>query len=419
MTQRTSITATNGNGLLARIESDSESQTSLTDAVFRLIWREGAISRAEIARRLKLSRSTVTEIVRKLLDSPLVAEGGRGVSSGGRRPIVLEFKYDAFIIAGIDIGATHVSVLLTNLKGDQLAFLEERHGVRPDPEGTIDLAIRLVEECLAESGSQASALLAMGVGIASPVDPNDPVSLPQMVMPAWQGRNAFSKLGQSFGVPIYIDNDANLGALAEQWWGVGCTYDNFVFIKAGYGIGAGFMLDGHIYRGYNGFSGEIGHIPLDPAGPLCKCGLRGCLVTLIGGRALEKAARERLPRYPDSLLNASNITYRNILQAAHNGDTLSRSIVQESARHLGQALAAFINVLNPALIILGGGWSLGGEDLISQLSEEVERCAFIEKASPASIELSTLGPQVVARGAATLALKKMLLSPDLYQIKPT
>lgn len=416
MTQRAAISFTKD--LLERVPSDSEGQPSLRDAVFRLIWQEGAISRAEIARRLKLSRSTVTEIVRKLLDSPLVAEGGRGVSSGGRRPIVLEFQYDARIIAGVDIGATHVSALLTNLRGDSLAFLEERHMVRPDPEGTIDLAIRLVEECLAESGLQAAALLAMGVGIASPVDPNDPVSLPQMVMPAWQGRNAFSKLGQSFGVPLYLDNDANLGALAEQWWGVGCTYDNFVFIKAGYGIGAGFMLDGHIYRGYNGFAGEVGHIPLDPAGPLCKCGLRGCLVTLIGGRALEEAARKQLPRHPDSLLDPSSITYRTILQAARNGDPLSQSLVQEAARHLGQALAAFINVLNPALIILGGGWSLGGEDLISQLSEEVERCAFIEKASPVSIELSALGPQVVARGAATLALKNMLLSSDLYQLEP-
>lgn len=407
------------NALPPQIGSDADNQASLADAVFRLIWAEGAISRAQIARRLKLSRSTVTEIVRELLNSPFVAEGGRGKSSGGRRPIVLEFMYDTRIIAGIDIGATHVSVLLTNLRGDQLAFREEKHGVRADPDGTIALAIRLTKECVAEASVQESALLALGVAIASPVDPMDPMSLPKNVMPAWQGTNALERLGEQFDVPIYIDNDANLGALAEQWWGIGCHHNNIMFIKAGYGMGAGYILDGQVYRGYSGFAGEIGHMPLDPSGPTCVCGLRGCLGTLIGGRALENAAKEQLPNHPDSLLDPTRITYRRILQAARDGDPLSQSIVRDAARHLGQALAVFINLMNPELIIIGGGWSLGGETLITLLQEEVARCSFIQKASPVSIQLSTLGPRTVARGAATLAIKKTLLAPDMYQLKPT
>jgi len=400
-----------------RLPNGLENQSSLSDTVLRLIWSEGNISRAEIARVLNLSRSTVTEIVRDILASRFVSEGGRGESSGGRRPIVLEFEYNAGIMMGVDIGATHVSVLLVNLKGERLAFREERFGVRADPTGTIRLAIHLAEECLKESARSEVELLAMGVAMPSPIDPLTPEQLPETVMPHWKGSDVLSLFRSRFEIPVYIDNDTNLGALAEFWWGAGSLYSNVVFIKAGYGIGAGFILDGRVYRGDSGFAGEIGHIPLDADGPDCVCGLKGCLVTLVGGLALEERARALHPCHPDSLLDPAKISYRAILQASRDGDPMCKAIVQQAAIRLGQALSGVINLLNPGLIVIGGGWSVAGEELISMISEEVGHCVLIQKASPPRIQLSELGPRVIALGAATLALEKSLLTPDFYQIE--
>jgi predicted NBD/HSP70 family sugar kinase len=270
----------------------------LANSVLKLIWEKRKTSRAEIARLTGLSRSTVSEIIDCLLKTGLIAEIGAGKSSGGRRPIVLEFQDESRWILGVDLGATHVSVALTDLRGHVLSWQEKKHPVRTDPEGSRKLVTALCDKCLTEWGNGTRRLARIGVAVPSPVDPLNPVMLSEVVIPAWEGKSGLEQLQQKYGVPVHVDNDANLGALAEHYWGAGRGINDFVYIKIAHGIGAGYILNGDIYRGAGGVAGEMGHLPIDSNGSPCVCGLRGCLATFVGKPALVKRTSELLASTP-------------------------------------------------------------------------------------------------------------------------
>ncbi len=389
-------------------------QVSLTDAVLHLIWEHRRISRADIARRTGLSRSTVSEIVEELLPTGLVAEVGAGPSRGGRRPIVLEFQDDAQVILGVDMGASHVSVALTDLRGRVLAWQHADHPVRSDPEGTVELILRACRGSLAEWGGRRKRLMGIGLAVPSPVDPRSPDRLSTLVLPAWRGRGLLEVLRAEFGVAVLVDNDANLGALGERWWGAGRGLDDFTFVKVATGIGAGHFVGGRICRGATGVAGEIGHLTIDAHGPLCMCGNRGCLATYVGTQALLARARELLPGHPASRLARSEITTAAIEDAALADDPFALQLVREAAEYLGIAVAGLINLMNPAAVIFGGSLSRLGERLLAPLRETVLRRTFVGSVAAATIRTGELGSRDVAIGAATLVLDAALTDPTLF-----
>ncbi len=327
---------------------------SLSDFILRVVWREHQISRADIARKLDLSRSTVTEIIKELLNTDFISEIGNGVSSGGRRPVVLEFQDDAKFILGIDIGATHISVALTNLRGKLLIWKEIKHPVREDPRGTWKLVIDLCNKCSKESKFDLKDLMCIGVAFPSPVDPARPESLSESILPNWAGFSGIEQLRGYFKVPVFVDNDANLGALAEHWWGAGRGIDDLVYIKIGNGIGAGYILGGELYRGAKGTAGEMSHMSINFNGNQCGCGLKGCLATYLASWALEIRANTLLPSYPDSKLNLNYPKIREIEKAAMDGDILALKVVKEASEYLSVAITSLINLFNPAQVIVGG-----------------------------------------------------------------
>ncbi len=387
---------------------DPDRPRPLADAVLRLIWKEQRVSRAQIARLAGLSRSTVSEVVAEILPLGLVQEKGEGKSSGGRRPILLEFQDEARSILGVEMGGAHVTVALTDLRGGVLTWRTRSFPVREDPRGTRDLIATLCDECLDEAGGAQRPLIGMGVAVPSPVDPADPDRLSSVVMPAWAGRLGLEPLAARLGVPLLVDNDANLGALAEYWWGQGAGTDHLAYIKVATGIGSGHIIGGEIYRGATGVAGEIGHMAIDTQGPRCVCGLRGCLVTLAGGNALEDRARALLPEYPGSLLQGRDFTMRDIEDAALAGDPLALKVTSEAGRHLGTALASLLNLMNPAVVVLGGDMTRLGDLLLDPLRDRVRKRTLINSVAAARILISDLGDRTIAVGAATLVLKAAL-----------
>lgn len=397
---------------LSNHNNSHHKEEPLANSVRRLVWKVKRTTRADIARQTGLSRSTVSEIVESLLKTGLVAEAGAGRSRGGRRPIVLEFQDEAGCILGVDLGATHVSVVLTDLRGHVLSWKEQRHPVRTDPEGTRALVIKLCDACLKEWNHGTRRLIRIGVAVPSPVDPLNPRMLSEVVIPAWQGESGLEQLQQEYGVPVHVDNDANLGALAEQWWGAGRGVDDFIYIKIAHGVGAGYILNGEVYRGAGGVAGELGHLPIDPNGSPCVCGLRGCLATFVGSPALVQRTRELLAHYPDTILGSSEPSFANIEAAALNGDKLALRLVDEVAGYLGIAISGWFNLMNPNLAILGGGLAGLGELLLTPLRLKVRNSTLVSKAA-VDIKTGELGPRAVAIGAATLALKEMFADPVL------
>lgn len=304
----------------------------LAEEILRLIWKSREISRAEISRKLDISRSTVSEIVGALLPKGLIAEVGTGPSRGGRRPIVLQFQDDAHTILGVEMGATHLQVVLTDLRGHILAWEHRDHPVRSDPEGTRRLISQLCDACLAAVEHSPKRLMGIGLAVPSPVDPAHPDEISELVMPDWHGRLGLEGLAVRHQVPLLVDNDANLGALAEQWWGAGRGVDDFAYIKIATGLGSGHVIGGEIYRGATGVAGEIGHLGMDPHGERCICGLRGCLATMVGSPALVKRAGALLAEYPDSMLAGTKPTISSIEDAALAGDALALALANEADR---------------------------------------------------------------------------------------
>lgn len=388
----------------------------LADSVLRLIWRERQISRSEIARRAELSRSTVSDIVGTLLPTGLVAEVGTGPSRGGRRPIVLEFQDDVLGILGVEIGAAHVGVALTDLRGHVLAWEERPFPVRDDPAGTRRLLLELCESCVDQWKHGKRRLVGIGVAMPAPVDPSHPERVSEIVLPAWKGLSELEFLGDRFGTPLLIDNDANLGALAERWWGAGRGVDDFAYIKVATGVGSGHVIAGQIYRGATGVAGEIGHLAIDPHGGPCVCGLRGCLVTFVGQPALLARTEALLGEYPASSLASRPLTIRALEDAALAGDPLANAVVREAAENLGIAVAGMLNLMNPTLVILGGDMARLGELLLTPLREMVHRRTLVSSVAAAEVVTSELGPRAVAIGAATLVLEAALEDPGLFPI---
>jgi glucokinase-like ROK family protein len=397
-----------------RVRAQSGRLRPLAEATLRLIWKEHEISRAEISRRLDVSRSTVSEIVGALLPRGLVAEVGTGPSRGGRRPIVLRFQDDALAILGVEMGATHVAVALTNLRGRVIAWEHRDHPVRTDPEGTRRLIASLCDACLATARTATRRLVGVGIAVPSPVDPAHPDRLAELVMPEWHGRLGLDGLGARYGVPLFVDNDANLGALAEQWWGAGRGVNDFAYIKIATGLGSGHVIGGEVYRGATGVAGEIGHLAMDPHGELCICGLHGCLATMVGAPALVKRAETLLAEHPDSVLAGTQPTIASIEDAALAGDALALRLAHEAAEHLGTAVASLLNLLNPSMVILGGGLARLGELLLEPLRETAGRRTLASSLTASAIRMGELGPQAMAVGASTLVLKAALEDSRLF-----
>lgn len=396
------------------LHTDPKAPRPLADTVLRLIWDAREISRAGIARRAELSRSTVSEIVSTLLASGLVSETGVGESRGGRRPIVLAFQDDAFCILGVDIGATHISVILTDLRGRVLAWQHSGFPASSDPDGARALVVASCEACLDAASVPRSALLGIGVALPSPVDPRHPERLHSLALPAWKGRHELEQLSVRFDVPVLIDNDANLGALAEHWWGAARGMDDFTYIKVATGVGSGHFIGGAIYRGATGVAGEIGHVTIDPRGKPCGCGNRGCLVTYVGSKALMVRVRELADSFPDSQLLAAPLTSAGIEDAAIAGDPLAMHVIFETAEYLGIAVAGMLNLMNPAAVIFGGSIMRLGERLLAPLRETVLQRTFVGAVASSRILASELGSRDVALGAATLVLDAALRDPSFF-----
>ena len=383
----------------------------LTDSVLTLLWRKRQMSRAEIARHTGLSRSTVSDVVSTLLETGLVAEVGDGPSRGGRRPVMLAFQDDAYGILGIDIGASHLSIGLLDLRGHVLQW---RHVEDPGMDGVTEPLVELSAACLRDWGVTRKHLLGIGVAVPGSVDSRGPGTLAHVSLPSWAEPTGLDGLKSEYGVPFFVDNEANLGALAERWWGAGRGIDDFAYIRIATGVCAGFLIRGEVYRGATGWAGEIGEVRTDDEGPMCTCGNRGCLTTFVGAQALISQTRALLPDFPDSPLGVGPITVRAIEDAALGRDPLALQVVRRAAQRLGVAIADVLTLLNPAAVILGGGFARLDELLVNPLREAVLRRAFVSSMSTADIRTGEIGPQAIAVGAATLVLESALQNPRLF-----
>lgn len=400
-------------GAADEILGSSQVRAQHSALLLRLLWRARESSRADLARATGLSRSTISAIVSGLLDSGLINETRPGVSRGGRKPIVLAFDDDAFFLVGVDMGATHISVAVTNLRAEVRAWRTRSHAVRNDPRGAIEAIHELVDEALAAAEGTLDRVLGIGVGAPTPVDPTAPGRFYPLILPKWEGLDLVDELHKVYDLPVFIENDANLGALAEAWWGEGRDARNIAFIKLALGIGAGLIIDGRIHRGRFGTAGEIGHTFLDPKGT--EVGLQGYVNTIVGTKRLLSMVKERAPDFPDSALAArKRPSLDHLVDAGIARDPLAESVFEFAGEVLGTAIANMFNLLAPEVVVLGGSLTRAGDALIEPLQRTVRTKSLAKTVQESRIMVSPLSDRGIALGAATLVLEAALDDPRLF-----
>ena len=377
-----------------------------------IIWEQRQISRADLARTTGLSRSTVSSAVTRLLDTGVISERGAGSSRGGRRPILLGFNDEPLSLVGVDLGASHVGVAVSTLRGEILSWIDRTHPVRSDPEGTLQLVNVLIEEALSEAGRKAAEVVGIGVAAPTPVAPDG--SFSPVVMPAWVGLHPAQTLRERWQVPVFIDNDANVAAVAEHWWGLERRVSDFLYVKVATGVGCGLILDGEIYRGRHGVAGEISHTVVLPHGPPCICGRRGCLATLVGEQPLVDRARNRYRMSPEVGDAYNDIDLDGLVEAAEAGDIIAQESFNYLGEILGDTLLDLVNILNPELVVFGGSLTRVGDVFLDPVRKGLAKQRAWTGAPPVEIRESVLGRHVAVKGAITLVLKEALAKPNLF-----
>lgn len=376
------------------------SQSSLHRAnlerVVRAVRLAGSLTQAEIARATGLSAATVSNIVRELKEAGTVEV--TDTSAGGRRARSVSLSGDAGIVIGVDFGHTHLRVAVGNLAHQVLAEESEPLDVDASWTDGFDRAEALVGRLIEGIGVGREKVIGVGLGVPGPIDVESGTLGSTAILPGWAGINPRQELSQRLGVPVYVDNDANLGALGELVWGSGRGVKDLAYIKVASGVGAGLVINGQIYRGPGGTAGEIGHITLDESGPVCRCGNRGCLETFA-------AARYVLPLLQSS--HGPELTMERVVELARDGDPGCRRVITDVGRHIGSGVASLCNLLNPSRVVLGGSLADAGELVLAPIRESVGRYAIPSAARQLSVLTGSLGGRAEVLGALALVLSEM------------
>jgi glucokinase-like ROK family protein len=365
---------------------------------------EGPLSKAQLADRLQVSRTTVAAEVARLDELGLAQEAGPAASRGGRRSTLVDLSSDIRFV-GISIGATGLSVGVTDGRLTVLATRNMPSDIRRGPEVVLADALALVREVLEEVG--IDQVMGAGVGVPGPVDFHRGVSVSPPIMPGWDGYPVRDAVSRELGCPVVLDNDVNVLAVGEQHAGVAKGAQDFLFVKIGTGIGCGIVIDGELYRGMNGCAGDIGHIRVEDFGPTCACGNTGCLEAFSGGAALARdataAARSgRSPALAALLAERGGLSAADVGLAVAQGDAQAVQLIRDSGRHIGQVLAGLVSFFNPGLIVIGGRVTGLGHALLAEIRGVTYRRSLPLATGNLPIVLSELADEGGVIGAARL-----------------
>lgn len=389
--------------------------------VINVIRNNGPIYKAEISRLVDLSIPTVMRITDEFIKRGLIREIGKGESSGGKPPQLLEFIPDSHYIIGVDVGTTNIITILMDLSAKIIYRHTIPTGVNDGPKIIINRIIDSINNVFINGNVDKDKILGIGIGMPGLLDsPKGIVNFSPDFK--WENVDLVGPIREAFQMTIIVENVTRAMAMGEKWFGLGQNCDNYICVNLGYGIGAAIMVNGELYLGSSGSSGEFGHMTVEKNGPLCDCGNYGCLEALASANAISKKAKLFLEKGEKSSIlelvkgNLELIEAKTVFDAAKQGDRLALSIVMEAVEYLGIQLASMVNFMDPELIILEGGVTNAGEILIENLRSVIERRKMKHAGKNTQIVLSELGGDAAALGAASFLLKRLIESGGNVQM---
>lgn len=366
--------------------------------VFQLL-RETPMTRAQLCAVTGQARSTIAARLDSLLETGLIGQRGERPVAMGRPASSFYFRPEAGTVLAVDIGASHLRVGVSDLASTILAEEHLDLPVDRGPSVVLGEVVRTGRRLLAGIDLDASRLTGVGIGVPGPVShlSGRPSSPP--IMPGWDGWDVMGTLREAFGVPVWVDNDANMMAIGEHALAWRDTRD-LLFVKFATGVGLGIILDGKIRRGAQGSSGDIGHVRV-PGGPpnLCHCGGTGCLEAVVGVQVL--AAQ----------LQAAGLdvtTGADIVALVRAGEKAAVGVIRDAGRTAGEVLAGVVSLLNPSVIAVGGILAQAHEQLIAGIRETVYAKSLPLATQDLRIVASVAGPRAGIIGASSLVCDQVL-----------
>ncbi|ADV68096.1 ROK family transcriptional regulator [Deinococcus maricopensis] len=378
------------------------------------LWHED-LARVDLAARVGLSRSAISSIINELHAAHLVLEVGRRERHhAGRRATVLTLNAQAAFLIAVDLGATHVRAALLDLRCRVLSTREVPHDIQTGPERTYAAIHELIAAVLADASVSVERVAMIGVGIPGPVDHHTGRVVSPPNMRGWDDENVAGNLERTYPAPVYVDNDANLGALAEHRFGQRAGTADLVYVKAATGIGAGVILGGRLHRGARGGAGEVGHISINEHGPAGRSGNPGSLESYASAPVILDIFRAYARAGATTSLPAD--TDLTGLMRAADRDPLARRVWQETGQHLGIAVTTMLNLFNPGAVVLGGTLSRAGEPLLHAVRAVVQHRAMSINRDRVHIDLGTLGAMTTVLGAGVMLLDHLFTPTGLRHL---
>jgi len=361
--------------------------------VINLLRLHGPLSRTDISERTRLAPSALTRLARDLLEEGVVMETGKSSSTGGRPAVLVSLNPEYSRSIGIKVERARVLAAAVDLTGAIRARAEVSFKGPPSPTRVIAAVAKLVKKV------SFDRVLGIGISISGFVDPTTGMDLYSPIL-GWKKVPLRDPISETTDLPVWIENDVNALALAERWYGAGRDYSHFICITVGEGIGAGVVIGGEIYRGAFGGAGELGHITINPDGPVCRCQERGCLEVYASDFFLAEEA---------SRLGFSNI--QELIRAARDGGSEAKEAFTRMGRYLGFGAKNLVNLLNPEAIILGGERMDASDLFLSAIENEVRRHSFPSEAERLQIVPTELGTDGFLIGSATLVTAEFFRVP--------
>lgn len=375
------------------------SQTRLRAGVIDALTNGGPQSRATLARLLGVSRSTMSSLVTSLMAEEIVLESngvGDGQKMAGRPGTLVELAGRRGYFIGIDFGRIFIKAAISDANYRVIEQISCDFDIDVPADAALDLAAAAVEQIIAAAGAGRDQIKAVGIGVPGPVDAATGQLHAGSILARWVGTDVPGGLARRLGLPVYMDNDANLGALAESTYGAARETTVALYVLLSVGVGLGVVINGRVFRGASGIAGELGHVVVDEHGDVCRCGSRGCLEAKVSVNALSKA------------LSASHgeISSDDMLKMAVAGDVGANRILADAGALVGRSVGALCNYFNPEIVIVGGELMRAGDSLLGPLRESMRRFSIARATENVRVVPASLGEQAELIGTLLFAGEK-------------
>lgn len=376
-------------------------------AIIRQLYFANALSCADLSDKINKSLPLTAKILAEMIEEGAVMETGYAASTGGRKPIMYSLKADVMFIVSVAMDQFVTRIVIVNMQGKYVTEIErfELH-LSTTPNG-LSLLAEKIEDVIEKSGIGKEKIIGIGIGMPGFVDAQKGINYSFLEA---NGSGITGYIFEKTGLPVLIDNDSSLVALAELKFGAARHRKNAMVVNIGWGIGLGMIVKGELFRGHNGFAGEFSHIPLFSNGKLCSCGKSGCLETETSLLVVLEKAREglkagRASQLQQLSLDAMEEAHENLIATAGRGDRFAVELLSEAGYHIGRGVAILIHLFNPELIVLSGRGSLAGRIWQAPIQQALNEHCIPRLASNTVMEISALGYQAELIGAAALVME--------------